>query len=248
MLRREAGDCWVLISQLEHARLAYDLACAWSGHRLEDWFALWLEAVRHHDDGWREWERAPDLNLEGEPREFDEMPMEVSTGIWERSISEGAERSAWEGLWVSRHFCFLAERALGHLREKSAASARDFLETQQKEQAGWRRALSRDFRDEIEDWGYRHLQLFDRLSLWVCLSQAGEEQVLQLPEGEELRFERTRENEIEMSADFLQDRELRISLDAWRVRKDAFRDAASWREAWRGAETITLEWVVRGCV
>ncbi|MFO1021474.1 MAG: DUF3891 family protein [Planctomycetales bacterium] len=249
MLRREAGDWWVIISQLEHARLAFDLAQWHSSGQEEDPFGLWLEAVRHHDDGWREWEQAPDLNPEGEPRAFDEMRMEISTGIWERSIAICAERSAWGGLWVSRHFCFLAERVLAHLPEGvSASAAQGFLEQQKREQAAWREELAgwpRDEHHRVEEWGYRHLQLFDRLSLWVCLSVPGEERVLELPEGGELQLLRTGKNVIEMSAGFLCDETVPFQVAAKRVRKDAFHDAASWNEAWKRAEGISLEWVVR---
>lgn len=93
MIRRDAHDRRLLISQVEHARLAADLAEAWRDPQLLE-FPQRLEllsAIRHHDDGWAGWEQAPTLNADGAPRDFTEMPMPVATDIWSRSIDACAE-------------------------------------------------------------------------------------------------------------------------------------------------------------
>lgn len=88
MIRRETPDGWLLISQVDHARLAGDLAAAWGNDRvpglpLEEWL---IPAIRDHDEGWRSWEAAPTLNDGGVPRQFTEMPAAEAAAIWTASI------------------------------------------------------------------------------------------------------------------------------------------------------------------
>lgn len=88
MIRREAADGWLLISQVDHARLAGDFAAAWGNNRVPGLpLAEWLvPAVRDHDEGWRTWEAAPTVTEAGRPRQFTEMPAAEATAIWTRSI------------------------------------------------------------------------------------------------------------------------------------------------------------------
>jgi len=88
MIRREAPDGFLLVSQVDHARLAADLAAAWGNDHIAGLpLAEWLvPAVRDHDEGWRAWEAAPTLNANGVPRQFTEMPAADATAIWTRSI------------------------------------------------------------------------------------------------------------------------------------------------------------------
>lgn len=92
MIRRDIDNGWLLISQIEHARLAYDLALAWGNERtsglpLVEWL---LPAIRGHDDGWFEWEQSPRLKQDGVPMSFTEMPAGDSVEIWSRSIESCA--------------------------------------------------------------------------------------------------------------------------------------------------------------
>ena len=54
MIRRDAGDDWLLISQVEHARIAAEIASAWGNDRFAavPMHDLLVHAVRHHDDAW----------------------------------------------------------------------------------------------------------------------------------------------------------------------------------------------------
>ncbi|WP_166820358.1 DUF3891 family protein [Thalassoroseus pseudoceratinae] len=90
MIRRECDSDWLLISQIDHARLAESLAVAWGNAkvpRLPERANL-IPAVRDHDEGWLDWEQAPTVDETiGRPLNFTEMPMAVSTRIWEKSIA-----------------------------------------------------------------------------------------------------------------------------------------------------------------
>lgn len=98
MIRREDGNDWLLIPQTEHARLAADIAERWGNAQAG--FARCAEelvsAVRHHDDGWLEWEQAPHIDpTNGTPRSFLEMPMTEATEIWNRSIDVCSRDTSW---------------------------------------------------------------------------------------------------------------------------------------------------------
>jgi hypothetical protein len=92
MIRRETPDGWLLISQVDHAHLAADVASAWGNDDvtplpLTEWL---LPAIRDHDAGWRSWEAQPTLTADGLPRQFVEMTAEVATQIWTSSIATSA--------------------------------------------------------------------------------------------------------------------------------------------------------------
>ncbi len=92
MIRREHHDGWLLISQVDHAHLAADLANTWGNADvtplpLTEWL---LPAIRDHDAGWRAWEAEPTITSDGLPRQFVEMDAEVATQIWTSSIAIAA--------------------------------------------------------------------------------------------------------------------------------------------------------------
>lgn len=93
MIRRDSGDDWLLISQVQHARLAADLARVWGNPRVPPLPVAdqLVRAVRDHDNGWWSWEQAPEIDpAAGWPRSFTEMPMPVATRIWTASIESAA--------------------------------------------------------------------------------------------------------------------------------------------------------------
>ncbi|MGH7139967.1 MAG: DUF3891 family protein, partial [Pirellulales bacterium] len=146
MIRRSKGtDRWVLISQVEHARLSGALAEAWGNEpfaRLESHDEL-VAAVTHHDDGWSAWEVAPKVDLQtGRPLDFTETPLTDSLAIWRESIRRAGDIGPLAAYMVSGHFSALLERFSS--RWKSDASlqllAQQFLTD---ERADRQRALAR---------------------------------------------------------------------------------------------------------
>lgn len=178
MIRRDDGEDWLLVSQVDHARIAAEIAEAWGNAAvprlpLPDQL---VPAVRDHDAGWIGWERAPRIDpVTGKPRNFLEMPMQDATAIWSRSIETCAVRGPLGGIWPSQHFCHLGE----HARESRHKSAEEitavdhFLAAQHDAQERWRVAASADgvspeILDARIEFGYRAVQFFDGLSLWLC--------------------------------------------------------------------------------
>lgn len=196
MIRRELTFAdgvkhWLLISQVEHARLSGVLAekCiakfGGNDHSVDSVRQELLSAITHHDDGWREWEQAPRLDPQsGRPLSFLELPIEEAMGIWDRSIhvaEQIGELAAWT---VAGHFSALLCTVGQHAREPSA---RDWLRETARKRTQWFAAWhagdeaihTADLAGEALKW----LQLFDILSLWPCSQYAiAGEQTPHLPE------------------------------------------------------------------
>lgn len=195
MIVREAPGLWLLISQVHHAQLAADIAAAWRhAPPLVSVRHEFLAAVARHDDGWRDWERAPTVNPgSGGPRDFMEMPMTEATRIWTGSVRAAREVSPWCALWVSRHFCHLAELASRHREDPDDSTAIvEFLAAQavaqQADRAAAKPTVPRDAATPLEMAGFRGLQFFDRLSLWLCCAERTEPQDFDDPFGGRTRW------------------------------------------------------------
>ena len=80
MIRRElklndSTAIWLLISQVEHARISGELVRNWR----EEFSSDVVDAIAHHDDGWEAWENEPKINPKiGGPYSFLEMPLAES--------------------------------------------------------------------------------------------------------------------------------------------------------------------------
>ena len=181
MIRREIQFAdgvpqWLLISQVEHARLSGGLAekclarfggadTALDGVRHE-----LLQAIVHHDDGWTEWEAAPRLDPEqGRPLSFLELPLAEALAVWSGSIDAAHKCSEFAAWVVSGHFSALLATIGHHAKEPLA---RDWLrETAQERSqwfATWHARNESLHTAELAGEALKWLQLFDILSLWPC--------------------------------------------------------------------------------
>jgi len=253
MIRRDDGTDWLLISQPAHAGLAAEIAQVWNRGDLTEMTQDqgFLAAVRRHDDGWDEWERFPTVDSQtGKPRDFTEMPMPVATEIWDRSIERSAGQSDWAGLWVSRHFCYLAEKATQNRKEgtNERGVLQRFLEEQQRRQTSWRRSLRRDGDDAVirqrEEQGYRGVQFFDRISLWLCCARRFSPVEFEVPGGRAVRFTPCAGSLIEIEPPSLTVDRLELCVPARRIPATPFADDAALRAAIRFSPAEELTWIV----
>ena len=193
---------WVLIPQMEHAHLAGRLAEHWGADgfvplRPRDEL-LW--AVDHHDDGWREWDRSPGVDLaRGEPRAFTEMEIDDSLTIWSGSIDGAARAGTLEGYLVAGHFCALARRAAAWKNADPAwPRAQEFIDHYTSQMHRWLEAWQDDDpranTAAIAGAALAQLQFFDSLSLWFCCFEATEPDLVPTPGGPELSLAPAAEN------------------------------------------------------
>lgn len=194
MIRRPAGDSFLLITQVDHA--------AFSGAIAEQLGADWIDeptprqeviaAIGHHDGGWPIHDDEPTRNAQGLPLHVFEINMGLATRIWTESVERAAGLGPYAQLLVSLHQLSLSDYAgrphdpAGHERVRSRQDLFELNKFQHRQvevqeslrrQVGLRTdlplslGLAKDGVDPAEDrltFNFRLLTLCDRLSLQLC--------------------------------------------------------------------------------
>ena len=191
MIRRQiSANGYLLISQIQHARLAGEIAEIWNSSELENYpFVSDLRyAIRHHDDGWKEWEASPDLEPSLHlPRTFTEMETHISLNIARQCIRKCATYSEVCGYWVSHHFQYLAQqkrRSTG-LTQRSTEQIDQFLDEQQIAVEQGKLNSSRQILMKGTAW----LRFFDRISLLLCCRLPAKPDLTESPDGRHVTIE-----------------------------------------------------------
>lgn len=201
MIRRDAtgpgGEpAWILISQVEHARVSAGLARHWGAGGVQplDPRAELLATIEHHDDGWADWEVRPDVDpVHGRPFDFMEMPLEQALPIWDRSIAVARREGGPLGGWlVASHFAALLRRGRSaHPHPSSYVELSDaWLAGADEHRAGWladwQRSNPAQHTVELANRGLAQLQMFDALSLWLCCAHRETPKSIFTPDGPQL--------------------------------------------------------------
>ena len=196
MIRRHAGDDFLLITQHDHALLAGQLA----GHFGNDQFAppnphdAAVRGVSLHDCGWPLHDDAPTRNAGGLPSDVFETTRPVGLKVWAASADRAAAEDPYAGLLTSLHVLSLSvfatsETDFGHEKFDMADPQERFaiIKFQQHEiarQEDLRRQLRlrterapqdagppdervRRAEDELQ-FNFRMLQAMDAISLVAC--------------------------------------------------------------------------------
>jgi hypothetical protein len=295
MIRRDDGGDWLLIEQIKHANLAAEIARAWGNERFEPLAnssaqrpgsdplsggqqrernrvpTAFAQTVRHHDDGWSEWDWAPRLDPRtGAPRDFREMRMRDATAIWTKSIRGWARIIPLAAYAVSRHFCYLAEqvRSGGRHDANDLAAVTQFLREQSNMQAKLEQAAPHGCAEEFHRYrelAYRTVQFFDRVSLWLCCAEEREPQAMTAPTGEIVtlssrpaapateefnpavyRLQTARPDfqqwRVAIEPYPLSEDTHEFSVDARRIPARPYADDADLRAAWNDAPSVQLVW------
>lgn len=197
MIRRDIdlGDAvarWLLVSQVEHARLSAELAekcvdrLGSATAETDSVRSELLQAIVRHDDGWTDWETHPGLDPQlRRPLSFRELPLDETLANWEGSIQSAAEVGPLAAWIVAGHFSVLLQSSASDLDQVESAA---WLAKTADQQAAWlaewqtlNPALhTKQLADETLVW----LQAFDVISLWICsVCPVGGEDVSQWPDG-----------------------------------------------------------------
>ncbi len=106
IVRKLAGNRLLSLNQTTHALLAAALCRRWGNGdfaRPEPYDAV-LTGVAQHDNGWFEWESAPQVDGDGRPADFLHAPAAVDKlALWQRGIRRVLAQHPYAGLLVSRH-------------------------------------------------------------------------------------------------------------------------------------------------
>lgn len=181
----DGSPAWVLISQVDHAHLAGELAESWRDGLPT--IGVLLPTIFRHDDGWRTWERSPTIDPDDQrPRSFLEMPSTEAHEIWRASIDGVADLGPLAQYVVAEHFCRLRRAGEASHDAKVLAFLREYAEHCQRWLSRWqaedpsRNTLA--VAERAVDW----LQFFDQLSLWLCMAQRLQPHEFALPGGEKM--------------------------------------------------------------
>jgi hypothetical protein len=175
MIRREitnvdGTEIWLLISQVEHARVSGELARHWR----EEFSHDVLNAIAHHDDGWAAWEASPKMNpASGAPFSFLEMPLPAALVIWDHSIAAGGEYGPLAAYIVAGHFYNL----LSNSENSKDPLAVAWLTAKRKHRTAWLDEWVRAEPSHTLDYAKHAQQMLliaDLFSLWLCCDCPGD--------------------------------------------------------------------------
>ena len=270
MIRRDAGDSFLLIAQHDHALLSGQLA-----RRVgNDCFATpqpWeevVEAIGHHDCGWPLHDEEPTLNKDGWPLHVFEAPAALAAQVWSASVARAMNLGDYQGLLVSLHVLNLsAINVMHHSKDPSRADLFEINKFQQRqveiqEELRGRLGLSNDVprqlglakpgTSEAEDrlrFNFRMLTAMDRISLALCCGKhlfPVMEDVHPRPGEAPVRIDVGMPDDATMtlSPSMFDQGELRFEVPARRVAKRVYGDVAELRAAYRAARVEVVELVV----
>jgi hypothetical protein len=129
MLVVERGSGLRLIRQVDHAALSGDIALAWRAPRAipGSFWPSFVEAVRHHDDGWETEDASPAVS-NGRPLDFKQTPVARHVAVWRRSMDLAGTRDVYQEIIVGNHARWLYTRFPRGDSGEDRKTAESFLE------------------------------------------------------------------------------------------------------------------------
>jgi hypothetical protein len=178
----------LLIRQTDHAALAGVFAAHWGRDpfvrpQLDQSLAI---AAVHHDDGWRSWEEHPRVNpATHRPYQFTDLPIAEHQAFYRTGIEVVARSDLYAGLLVNLHLAGLYRRRFDTERysplkvrtPEEDRVLRQILEGLTEREQDFHRCLTdagvpAELCQGPRLWAnYKLLQIFDRLSLYLCVSE-----------------------------------------------------------------------------
>jgi len=224
MIRREMdeGAAWCLVPQIDHAHLAAEIAAHWRplDHEEPAIREDLIAAVRHHDDGWRAFDAMARLDpVLGSPIAFYELPYGQDNHIWAQSIRAAEAWGPLPAYLVARHFLRL--RPLDPEADPDGLNA-DFVDQFESECERWLTEWAA-LRTEVTpnrtlaEKTVNYLQFFDLLSLMICLGRGMPPQSYETPAATQVRLERRRLWEYQLSPGELSLEMLELELSSHRL-------------------------------
>lgn len=178
-----------IVLQVDHQRQCALMAAAWgnAGFARPAPFGPLERAAAWHDEGWRTWEAAPEATADGRPLNFSEIAPAPHVALYRDGIIAAARRDLRAGLIVSMHGQGLYEKRRGldgdpPPRASRPAVVQRFLRDQDAVQEGLRARIGPG--PELDAWawaGYRLLQAWDVLSLYLVWTPLGAGRTWRLP-------------------------------------------------------------------
>lgn len=180
MIVQEISDGGLLLfRQTDHALLSGAFAAAWGNDTIPAPARRpsVLVAASRHDDGWAEWELAPRTGPGGAPIDFIHIPIDEHVALYKRGIDLVENEDAYAGLVASMHGERLYTRPffpgmdprIQHLVGRNLELATAYVEGEHKRQERLLGEVGDGGVDVDAEETWRLLQVWDRLSLLVCM-------------------------------------------------------------------------------
>lgn len=188
MIVARTPDGLRLTRQRDHAEQCAQFARRWGNdtfRRITPWGPL-VRATLIHDDGWDAFDTAPEVGPDGLPIDFPDLDRRRHIALYRAGIQAACDAGTRAGLIVSIHGQGLYEKRMGldgdpPPREDRPLHERRFIEHQEDLRARLRADLPANGVDDWEWAGYRLLQAWDVLSLYVCWGGLDRGQTWRLP-------------------------------------------------------------------
>lgn len=270
MILRPDGPDLLLFRQVDHARLAGELAAAWGNARFAPPAPAGpvLLAAAIHDEGWHEWDAAPQLDpATGQPYQFHSVPYADRAVFYRRGVDLAVENNAYAGLLVSMHMAALwagygvrPPLDPATLSPEERAAVQEFLRVESSRQAGLRHFLSAGGSQHLPPLefdratlvNFRLLTAWDALSLYLCLRDpaAGETDVIRRVPVDyagnetELVLRGAGPGTVELAPWPFKAEPLRVQVDARRVPNRAYASQEEFLAVFRAARPETQEFAI----
>jgi hypothetical protein len=259
---------WQLIRQTDHAALAGELAKHWGRppFDLPEPFDAVVCAAAQHDNGWTDWDARPKINpVTQQPYQFWELPVEEHLSFYFQGVEKVVGIDRYAGLLASMHCAGLYNGRYGtdpalmvrQFTPEMQRTIQGFLDRLKAQQHRLREELrtSNLFAAWLEDgkiWkNYRLLQIFDRLSLYLCMLPLGQRSLRPVPvaagEDVELVLQPHERNEVHISPYPFDVDPLEVTIDCRLIPQTSYGGDDQFRAVLAGAEVTALTFeLIRG--
>ncbi|HET7521885.1 MAG TPA: DUF3891 family protein [Bacillales bacterium] len=163
LIVRESGNFYIFIRQHDHGLLSGEIAANWGNDPFQPPEHKLVLAASLHDVSWIEADaRLPWNEEQNLPFDFTSYPLHKRLDMYEKGLNTTERLNPYGGLLTSMHYC-------SFFKQEEAEGIRRFL---QHESARQDRLKQRFFGEPVET-DLRLLQLWDNLSLYICLNRPG---------------------------------------------------------------------------
>jgi hypothetical protein len=186
VILQSQSDPMIVVRQTDHAYLSGFFARELGNEEFErpEPFNSFCLAAAEHDNGWKEWELEPRVDLKSYlPYTFMSVPMEEHVALYQRGIERIVKADMYAGLLVAGHCMGLYDRAHAtmpgysakYVKSEEQHSANDFVQRLRLQQLRLKVDLRNDpamkpYTDErLIKANQQRLDALDRLSLHFCL-------------------------------------------------------------------------------
>ncbi|MCA1562503.1 MAG: DUF3891 family protein [Acidobacteria bacterium] len=231
------GSSQVLITQPDHAALAFRIMRQWRANGFPDapQHCVVLHAIEEHDNGWREADVAPVVDdVTGRVLDFVSAPDDVRRAVWPRGVERLAARPYAAAL-VAHHALHVYRR---HRSDSHWAPFFTDMEAARDRHLHTAAPLTLD--DLLRD--YFFLRIGDLASLTFCNGWT-EIQTDDTGSGYAMRFDGTR---LTITPDPFEGREVLLEITARELRTRPFRSASEAQHAFSAAREVVVKGVASG--